>query len=166
MIQRVAAWAAFVLALGAGPAAGGELKAASIGTEIAGAPVEFGAEEVAQALRERGYRIVHSFGGALDVLVWPLDAKHRQAYEAMPGAAPGEVRAEGFSLRRVSPQGTEHPLTFVVFAGDAAGAMYGGLELAEQIRAYGVEGVKDTDRNPHMLLRGTKFNAPLDLRTT
>jgi hypothetical protein len=165
MIQRVAAWAAFVLALGTVPVAGAELETASIGIEIAGAPVEFGADEVAEALRERGYRIGQSVGGALDVLVWPLDAKHRQSYETMPGAAPGEVRAEGFSLRRVQPQGTERPLRFIVFAGDPAGAMYGGLELAEQIRAYGVEGVKDTDRNPHMPLRGTKFNAPLDLRT-
>ena len=43
--------------------------------------------------------------------------------------------------------------------------MYGGLELAEQIRTRGVEGVVDTDRNPYMPLRGTKFNIPLDLRT-
>ena len=43
--------------------------------------------------------------------------------------------------------------------------MYGGLELAEQIRTRGVDGVVDTDRNPYMSLRGTKFNIPLDLRT-
>jgi hypothetical protein len=42
--------------------------------------------------------------------------------------------------------------------------MYGGLELAEQIRARGVEGVTDTDRNPYLRMRGTKFNIPLDLR--
>ena len=43
--------------------------------------------------------------------------------------------------------------------------MYGGLELAEQIRTRGIRGVVDTDRNPYMSLRGTKFNLPLDLRT-
>ena len=43
--------------------------------------------------------------------------------------------------------------------------MYGGLELAEQIRTRGVKGVGDTDRNPYMSMRGTKFNIPLDLRT-
>ena len=48
---------------------------------------------------------------------------------------------------------------------DAAGAMYGGLELAEQIRTRGVEGVVNTDRNPYLPMRGTKFNIPLDLRT-
>ena len=52
-----------------------------------------------------------------------------------------------------------------MFSSDAGGAMYGGLELAEQIRTRGVEGVVDTDRNPYMPMRGTKFNIPLDLRT-
>src|SRR5688572_15747759 len=70
--------------------------------------------------------------------------------------------AEGFSLRRIK-NGDE--LQIHVFANDAAGAMYGALELAEQIRTRGVEGVSDTDRNPYMPLRGTKFNIPLDLRT-
>jgi hypothetical protein len=53
----------------------------------------------------------------------------------------------------------------VILSRDEAGAMYGGLELAEQIRIGGLEGVRDTQRNPAMSLRGTKFNIPLDLRT-
>lgn len=75
---------------------------------------------------------------------------------------PKDIAAEGFSLRRIK-SGEE--LQLHVFANDAAGAMYGGLELAEQIRTRGVEGVTDTDRNPYLALRGTKFNIPLDLRT-
>jgi hypothetical protein len=43
--------------------------------------------------------------------------------------------------------------------------MYGGLELAEQVRLYGLEGVVETVRNPYMEMRGTKFNVPLDVRT-
>ncbi len=73
-----------------------------------------------------------------------------------------DIAAEGFSLRRIK-NGDE--LQLHVFARDAAGAMYGALELAEQIRTRGTEGVTDTDRNPYMPLRGTKFNIPLDLRT-
>ncbi|HUQ11291.1 MAG TPA: hypothetical protein VM146_13335 [Steroidobacteraceae bacterium] len=75
---------------------------------------------------------------------------------------PKDMVAEGFSLRRIK-SGEE--LQLHVFANDAAGAMYGGLELAEQIRTVGVDGVADTDRNPYMPLRGTKFNIPLDLRS-
>jgi hypothetical protein len=76
--------------------------------------------------------------------------------------AQSSIAAEGFVLRHMK-QGKLHHLW--VISGDDAGAMYGGLELAEQIRTLGVEGVVDTARNPHMSLRGTKFNIPLDLRT-
>lgn len=48
---------------------------------------------------------------------------------------------------------------------DAAGAMYGVLELAEQIKLYGIAEVKDISQNPYMAMRGTKFNIPLDVRT-
>lgn len=48
---------------------------------------------------------------------------------------------------------------------DTAGAMYGGLELAEQIKLYGIEGVKEESQNPYMEMRGAKFNIPLDART-
>jgi hypothetical protein len=72
------------------------------------------------------------------------------------------LQPEGFSLRR---RGSGKQRILSIVGADAAGAMYGGLELAEQIRTHGVDGVVDTDRNPYMPLRGTKFNAPLDLRT-
>jgi hypothetical protein len=75
---------------------------------------------------------------------------------------PKDIGAEGFSLRRIK---TGDELQLHVFANDAAGAMYGGLELAEQIRTRGIDQVTDTDRNPYMPLRGTKFNIPLDLRS-
>ena len=73
-----------------------------------------------------------------------------------------EIAAEGFALRR--QHGDGHADSVTSSARDAAGAMYGGLELAEQIRTRGVEGVVDTARNPYMPMRGTKFNIPLDLR--
>src|SRR5689334_3961408 len=73
-----------------------------------------------------------------------------------------KIEREGFILRR-APAGK--PTAIFIFSKDEAGAMYGGLELAEQIRTRDVRGVTDTDRNPYMPMRGTKFNIPLDLRT-
>jgi hypothetical protein len=52
-----------------------------------------------------------------------------------------------------------------VVGADVAGQMYGGLELAEQVRAFGVDGLKPLARSPHMATRGVKFNIPLDVRT-
>lgn len=54
-----------------------------------------------------------------------------------------------------------------VVAGDAKGAMYGGLDIAEALR-LGEEAWAALDdkrlRKPHIGKRGIKFNAPLDLR--
>jgi len=68
------------------------------------------------------------------------------------------LKAEGFEL--LVKKGK-----IQVIGTDAAGAMYGGLELAEQIKISGMDGVKETIQNPYMELRGTKFNIPLDVRT-
>lgn len=52
-----------------------------------------------------------------------------------------------------------------VTGGDAVGAMYGGLEIAEAIRTGAVDLLKDSVHTPHIAQRGIKFNIPLDLRT-
>lgn len=56
----------------------------------------------------------------------------------------------------------------LVVAGDAAGAMYGGLELADALRLgldHPAALADNRVRAPHILRRGIKFNIPLDLRT-
>ncbi len=78
------------------------------------------------------------------------------------GAAPGELKPEGFSIRKTEG---DQATVYWVLGADEAGAMYGGLELAEQVRCNGLEAVVDTDQNPYMALRGIKFNCPLDERT-
>ncbi len=52
-----------------------------------------------------------------------------------------------------------------ITGGDEKGLMYGGLEVAEQIELYGIEGVKTVEAKPYVLVRGTKVNIPMDLRT-
>ncbi len=52
-----------------------------------------------------------------------------------------------------------------VIGGDAVGAMYGGLDIAEAIRTGTLDTLKDSDNKPHIERRGIKFNIPLDLRT-
>ncbi len=70
----------------------------------------------------------------------------------------GLLKEEGFSITREAG-------SVQVTGADAAGAMYGGLELAEQVSLYGLDGLKEVTRNPYMERRGTKFNIPLDVRT-
>jgi len=52
-----------------------------------------------------------------------------------------------------------------VIGGDATGAMYGGLDVAEAIRMGALDSLKDSDHTPHIERRGIKFNIPLDVRT-
>lgn len=52
-----------------------------------------------------------------------------------------------------------------ITAGDERGAMYGLLEVAEEIKLYGIENVKSSYGEPDILTRGIKFNIPLDMRT-
>jgi hypothetical protein len=52
-----------------------------------------------------------------------------------------------------------------VTGGDAIGAMYGGLDVAEALRTGAVDLLSDSTHTPHIDQRGIKFNIPLDLRT-
>ncbi len=52
-----------------------------------------------------------------------------------------------------------------VIGTDPAGAMYGGLDIAEAIRIGTFDTLKSSENKPHIEKRGIKFNIPLDLRT-
>jgi hypothetical protein len=69
-----------------------------------------------------------------------------------------DLKPEGFLIRKASG-------AIAVVGKDAAGAMYGGLDLAETIRSEGVAGINAKTQNPYMQMRGIKFNIPLDVRS-
>jgi hypothetical protein len=127
--------------------------------------LRFAVQDLTEALRNRGHAVSANPAMTVTVYFSPLDDKHPDAGAARRHPAPASVQAEGFSLRRTADRARPDRLEIVVYSRDAAGAMYGGLELAEQVRIGGLDAVVDTDRNPYMALRGTKFNIPLDLRT-
>jgi len=66
---------------------------------------------------------------------------------------------------RIRVQNGSGRRTITVHGADAAGAMYGGLDIAEAIRTRTLDVLKDSDHTPHIARRGIKFNIPLDLRT-
>ncbi len=55
--------------------------------------------------------------------------------------------------------------TYIALGADAAGAMYGGLDLAESVRIKTLAQLAASDHSPHIARRGFKFNIPLDART-
>jgi hypothetical protein len=73
-----------------------------------------------------------------------------------------KAAAQSYSIRVQNESGRR---TITVRGADAAGAMYGGLDIAEAIRTGTLDTLKDSDHKPHIWRRGIKFNIPLDLRT-
>jgi hypothetical protein len=143
-------------------------------TDDAAPATRFAIAEVERALAARGYSVEQRRLDALAKSVATKDVKLRVLFisaeeaarrESAPDPSQSEVaklKTEGFILRRTGNAGNRN---LWVIGKDAAGSMYGGLELAEQIRIRGAERVEHMLRNPHFELRGTKFNIPLDLRS-
>ena len=71
------------------------------------------------------------------------------------------VKAGAAQSYRIERDGT----TLRIIGGDATGAMYGGLDVAEAVRIGALAELKSGERQPHIARRGIKFNIPLDLRT-
>jgi len=114
------------------------------------APAEFAAADVETALRIRGETVERRAMNA-------IGAGTCVAFVEAP-----DLKSEAFDLQ-VQRQGAARSIT--VRGGGAGGVMYGGLELAEQIRLGGIDGVQPLQREPYVAMRGTKFNLPLDVRT-
>jgi hypothetical protein len=92
-----------------------------------------------------------------------------QAAATAPAAAPLFIALEIDSAGGSDPQAYRIERTgsdrLRVVGQGAAGAMYGGLDVAEALRLGTTAGLKTGPRSPHIAQRGIKFNIPLDLRT-
>ena len=133
-------------------------------------PALFAFGELQSALERRGYRaeklslnqLSRATDGPRIVLCLGSDPSVAERIKEEGASIPSALKRESCGLRVTSRDGRP---TYWVIAADAAGVMYGGLELAETIRVDGLGKVKDADHNSYMAIRGTKFNIPLDVRT-
>lgn len=131
-------------------------------------PIGFAAQEIREALEKYGFSVTEkSFeqlskkGGVVRII---LAVKGRQNVEKRlldEGAKPvPELELQGYAIR-VSGKST-----YWAVGADEAGAMYGGLDIAEIVRIEGgLDKVSDKIHNPSIARRGIKFNIPLDART-
>ena len=103
----------------------------------------FAAEHITQALTDTGHQVVKD------------SAEYVIRMEIQPLGKP----AESFSIQR---NGSNQ---IIIIGQDAAGAMYGGLEVAELIQIGNIDAIQAMQQSPYMAMRGTKFNIPLDVRT-
>ncbi len=102
------------------------------------APIGFATSEIESALKTHGHSAIRTeaqwpanTSEARIVITTTNDRSTLNALEKTSGETHPVLRAEGFSLRTT---GASAALTIWVIGEDAGGALYGGLELAEQIR--------------------------------
>jgi len=118
-----------------------------INAPATGDPGKFAADEIRREAIAKGMTLDGNANAPRVVL----------SVEKAEGAA-----AESYTIR-VQTEGGRRVIT--VSGSDAAGAMHGGLDIAEAIRTGSLDSMKDSDHSPHLKLRGIKFNCPLDERT-
>jgi len=121
-----------------------------INVESDSGPARFAADEIEAALKLAGEQVSRGK---------PMTRGEGSHISLVEGAG---LKNEAFDLQ-IERQGAVHDIT--IRGGGPGGVMYGGLELAEQIRLGGLAAMQPMQREPYMAMRGTKFNLPLDVRT-
>jgi hypothetical protein len=127
-------------------------------------PIAFGAGDLKTALTANGFTVMVLPPGdpakvaqSVRIILTTADAK----FPGQPATA--GIASQGYAIQQVASASATN---WWVIGKDPAGAMYGGLELAEAVQlANGLSGVTNRQINPYLEKRGIKFNIPLDARS-
>jgi len=129
--------------------------------------VAFAAGDIKAALEKRKHTVENRSLAALAegdtgkkiVLAVAAGSKVLSLLAAQGGKAVSALGPQAYALRTTTRPG----VTYWVLGGDAAGAMYGGLQMAENIDFNGLRGSFDLEEAPYLSHRGMKLNLPLEL---
>ena len=117
-------------------------------------PIRFAVDQLSTAVSAVSHCDVnHQPISSADVLIiaGTEDAEMFEVGQSIPGS----ITSEGFEIERFDDG------TICVWATDDSGAMYGMLELAEQVRATGgLDSVNERATTPSVKFRAIKFNLP------
>ena len=83
-----------------------------------------------------------------------------QVLSIQGGATLSGLGEQAYALRTTTKGGK----SYWVLGGDVSGLMYGGLQMAENIRFNGLAGTYNSQESPYIMNRGVKYNLPLDAR--
>lgn len=135
-------------------------------TEIS--QIAFSANDIKSALEEKKYTVeMHSIqkykkemNGINIVISTVANTSLLGDLKKMLQKPIENLAEQAFSIRTL-----EKPaMTYYIVGGDVNGAMYGGLQLAEEFSFYGLKAVNKSD-SPDIKRRGIKFNIPFDKRS-
>ncbi len=128
--------------------------------------IKFAAEEVRTALESQKMKVELISIQNLDiayankkvVIALASDKAVTTMLKSQGADFPEKIVEQGYSLRTTSKTST----TYWVLGGDANGAMYGGLQIAENIKFNQFKGSYNNEESPTILKRGIKLNLPWD----
>jgi len=125
--------------------------------------IRFAVERCEETLRKDGGKLTHydlsELPAAVDVLViCGEDDARTLSSNGIEITLDGNLKKEGFEIRRCKGKKKE---ILCVLASDETGAMYGVLELGEQLSLHGSpDKIQPRVSNPRFEFRGIKFNLP------
>ena len=130
--------------------------------------IAFAAGDIKAALEKQSHTVTTNNLSALTndnlgrkiILGVATDAITISNLTAQGGAPVSGLGAQAYALRTT----TNAYLNYWVIGGDTVGAMYGGLQIAENISVNGLSGSYAGEETPFLLNRGMKLNLPLDKR--
>jgi len=130
------------------------------------AQIKFAANDVKTALESKGFKVEMNSISALNekytkkkiVIALALDAEVIKLLTTQGGTISTNLGEQAYGIRTTSsPQ-----KSYWVLGGDINGAMYGGLEIAENIKFNGFKETYNSQESPAILKRGVKLNLPFD----
>jgi len=130
--------------------------------------IAFAAGDIKAALEKRKHTVethnlaalARAVAGKKIVLALATDKTVASLLSAQGGKSAASLGEQAYALRTT----TKPDISYWVLGGDAVGAMYGGLQIAENISAKGFSSSFDSEESPFMMNRGMKLNLPMDRR--
>ncbi len=128
--------------------------------------IKFAAGDVKAALEKNEYTVEMlpltalkaSYANKKVVIALASNTAVNAVFASQGGSIVTGLGEQAYGLRT-----TETPQkSFWALGGDANGAMYGGLQIAENIRITGLTGTYNNEESPAILKRGIKLNLPFD----
>jgi len=161
----ISAWMLFALLVSSAPSSAETVR---LYFDPATPQIAFAADDIKAALEKRELTVqIHDLAalakagsGKKIVFTVATDTTVASILSAQGGTPAAGLGEQAYTLRTT----TKPDLSYWVLGGDAVGAMYGGLQIAESISINGLSGNYDSEETPFLMYRGMKLNLPLDTR--
>lgn len=131
------------------------------------AQIKFAADDIKAALESKGFSVEMLPLTALSakytnkkvVLALASNKAMTKILTSQGGTIPNGLGEQAYALHTTS----KSQKSYWVLGGDANGAMYGGLQIAENIKFNDFSGTYNNQEAPAILKRGIKLNLPFDV---